>query len=275
MIINYLTEEINIPKLNKEYNNNYSDLTEDEFMTMVKMDPSSYPRMGQDFNLNVDPVMVGNLASGGRGGLLIRCYRKGEKDFLNNFQVVQDACLKYLKNRGSFSIKDAGQFPSVKEFVDYVNSNGEIGITGTSEQPTSKKELTPEEKLDGLRQKQYPKIKTVDELIEVADLDVDSDTDHGQIGQIARNLLLPHYNAGERDFLKKKVSLKKAIQRFYNASDFQVKANPLSKYNEKEGNGFKYTIIDFLVDWAIPEIPKSNIVKNLQQFAKEDSEYEL
>ena len=48
MILKFLLEDIDNNKLAKEYINNYSDLSEDDFLTMVEMDPSSYPRQGQN-----------------------------------------------------------------------------------------------------------------------------------------------------------------------------------------------------------------------------------
>ena len=249
MILKLLNEDIDNKKLEKEYINNYSDLSEDEFLTMVEMDPSSYPRLGQNnFDLSADPIGVGNLASGGKGGLLIRCFRNGEKDFLDNFKEVQNACLKYLQNRSSYSIKNAGAFPSVKTFIEYVNSDGTLEINDINNVAKEKKANNPIDKLEQLRQKQFPSIPTVEELIMVADLDEESDTEHGQVGNIAKTLLLPHYAAGERDFIKKKISVKKAIQKFYNSSDSEIERNPISKYNEKENNNYIRTVMDFIED---------------------------
>ena len=113
MILNFLDdsnmdiiEELENKKLDKEYNKSYSDLSEEDFLTLVKMDPNSYPKVGGKPDLNAEPIGVGNLASGGNAGLLIRCFRNGEKDFLNEFKRVQDACLKYTQNRGKYTYKN-------------------------------------------------------------------------------------------------------------------------------------------------------------------------
>lgn len=268
MILKLLNEDIDNKKLEKEYINNYSDLSEDEFLTMVEMDPSSYPRLGQNnFDLSADPIGVGNLASGGKGGLLIRCFRNGEKDFLNNFKEVQDACLKYLQNRSSYSIKNAGAFPSVKKFIEYINSDGALELNDINNVAKEKKANNPIDKLEQLRQKQFPSIPTVEELIMVADLDEESDTEHGQVGNVAKTLLLPHYAAGERDFVKKKLSIKKAIQKFYNSSDSEIAKNPISKYNEKENNNYIRTVMDFIEDWGINIFKESNLKHLLTTFA--------
>jgi len=273
MILQLLSESIDNKKLEKEYLNNYSDLTEDEFLTMVEMDPSSYPKTADGFDTNADPVAVGNLASGGKGGLLIRCFRNGEKDFLNNFKEVQDACAKYLKNRGKYSIRNAGQFPSVKTFIDYVKSDGNMEID-LGDNVQQKKAQTPEEKLEVLRQKQFPKIENVQKLIEIANLDPESDVEHGQIGNLARGLLLPHYNNGDTKFLNKKNSIKKAILAFSNASDAELAEKPLSKYLEKEGNDYKYKIVDFILDWYSAAVGNTNFSQLLSHYADEGKEYE-
>lgn len=272
MILNFLMEDLENKKLDKEYKNNYSDLTEDEFLTLVKMDPNSYPRVGGGFDLNAEPITVGNLASGGKGGLLIRCFREGEKDILNKFKEVQDACLKFTQNRGRYEIKNAGQFPSVASFIKYVNSDGKE-VDFEVNQVQQKKETTPEEKLEVLRQKQFPNIPNVKELIMVADLDEESDVEHGQVGQIAKTLLLPHYNAGERDFLDKKISLRFAIRTYYNSSSEKIKEHPIASYNVKEGNTFTKTILDFIQDWCGSVIKNSNLKELLDKYA-DPSTYE-
>lgn len=251
MIINFLNEDITIDKINKEYQKNYTDIPEEDFMTMVKMDPSSYPKSGSGFNTEVEPITVGNLASGGGAGLLIRCYRKGEKDFLNEFDRVRNACAKFLANRGSYSIRNAGAFGSVDEFVKYIEADGKLDGVATQNVEKEKKQLTPKEKLDGLRQKQFPQIETVEELIEIADLDEESDTEHGQIGNVARTFLLPHYNAGERSFLTKKISLRKAISKYYNS----LKPKPLKEYE---------TVKDFVLDMLPTAVGKNNVMALLK-----------
>jgi hypothetical protein len=81
-----------------------------------------------------------------------------------------------------------------------------------------------------------------------ADLDEESDTEHGQVGQIAKTLLLPHYNVGEKKFLDKKLSLRSAIRTYYNAPDQKIKEHPIASYNEKEGNAYTKTVMDFIKD---------------------------
>ena len=279
MILNFLDdsnmdiiEELENKKLDKEYNKSYSDLSEEDFLTLVKMDPNSYPKVGGKPDLNAEPIGVGNLASGGNAGLLIRCFRNGEKDFLNEFKRVQDACLKYTQNRGKYTYKNAGVFPTVKDFLAYVESDGQV-VNFEAGEVQQKKETTPREKLEVLRQKQFPNIPDVDQLIMVADLDEESDTEHGQVGQIAKTLLLPHYNAGERDFLNKKLSLRSAIRTYYNASDQKVKENPIASYNEKDGNAYTKTIMDFIKDWAPNLISRSNLKDLLQKYAVEGRDY--
>lgn len=265
MIIDFLNEDINIPAIDKEYKKNYSDIPEDIFMSIVKMDPNSYPKNGSEFDLTKEPIKVGNLASG--SGLLLRCYKNGETDFINDFKRVQDACLKFTKNRGSFEYKNAAVFPSVKSFVEYVESDGkaDIGIGQTQAEPQKKKAQTPEEKLEILRQKQFPKIETLAELIAVADLDEESDVEHGQIGNIARNLLLPHYAAGERDFLNKKVSLKKAISRYYNLDKATLKDKPLNGYE---------TVVDFIKDNRFDNGDMSNFMMLLHYLSNQGDPYQ-
>ncbi len=265
MIINFLKEEIDNQQLNKEYNKNYSDIPENDFMAMVKMDPNSYPKNGNQFDTTAEPIKVGNIAGG--NGLLIRCYRLGEKDFLQNPQKVTDCINKYILNRSKYNIKNAAQFKSVADFINYVESDGQIDLGGNVEQV--KKQQTPREKLEVLRQKQYPQIETVDELIEVADLDEDSDTEVGQIGNLAKTLLLPHYAAGERDFMTKKVSVKKALRKYYNADKKQQKEKPISKYSEKENGVFKYTVVDFIKEWLKSENKlNNNLFQLLEKYAK-------
>ena len=279
MILNFLDnsnmdiiEELENKKLDKEYNKSYSDLSEEDFLTLVKMDPNSYPRVGGNPDLTAEPITVGNLASGGNSGLLIRCFRNGEKDFLNEFKRVQDACLKYTQNRGRYTYKNAGVFPSVKDFLIYVESDGQVANFEAGE-VQQKKENSPREKLEILRQKQFPNIPDVDQLIMVADLDEESDTEHGQVGQIAKTLLLPHYNAGEKQFLDKKLSLRSAIQAYYNASDQKVKENPISSYNEKTGNGYEKTVMNFIQDWSPRLISRSNLKDLLEKYAVEGKDY--
>ena len=260
MIINFLNEEITIEKINKEYQKNYSDIPEEDFMTMVKMDPSSYPQVTKGvYNTDAEPFTVGSLASGGGGGLLIRCYRKGEKDFLKEFDRVKNACAKFLANRGSYSIKNAGAFDSVAKFLEYVEADGNVEGAGIQNVEKEKKVLTPKEKLDVLRQKQFPQIETVDELIEVANLDEDSDTEHGQIGNIARNFLLPHYAKGERDFLSKKISTRKAVTKYYN----EDKPKPLKEYE---------TVKQFVLDLLPTAVGKNNLMALLKLLCVEDAD---
>lgn len=269
MILKFLKEDIQNQKLNNEYTRAYSDIPEEDFMLMVKMDPNSYPKGTTDY-ANTEPDRVGNLAGG--NGILIRCYRKGEKDFLKNFKEVQDACDKYSKNRGRYSIKNAAQFPSVKDFVDYVKADGNIELTGVEN--TAKKENTPTDKLEQLRQKQFPKIENVEKLIEIANLDPDSDTEHGQVGNLAKTLLLPHYNNGDTKFLNKKNSLAKAIIAYSNASDEELKSKPIASYNERNENGYVKKVADFILDWYPAAFGgKSNYAALLNHYA-DTTEYE-
>ena len=271
MILSFLTEDIDNQKLNNEYTRNYSDIPEEDFMLMVKMDPNSYPKGTENYDAT-EPDRVGNLAGG--NGVLIRCYRNGDKDFLKDFKTVQDACIKYTKNRGSYDIKNPSVFKTVNDFVKYVN--GEATNVDQQQAAPTKKQQTPEEKLEVLRQKQFPQIETVQELIDVAKLDEDTEIETGQIGNIARNLLLPHYAAGERDFLIKPVSLKTAIANYNNAAGDQQKEKPISKYNEKDGKEYKFTIIDFIKDWSSSsKSANSNVMNLLKHYAVEGRDYEI
>lgn len=255
MILNFLKEDLDNPTLQREYTKNYSFVPEEDFLTIVKMDPNSYPKNGKEFDLTKEPIKVGNIASG--SGLLLRCYKNGERDFLKDFKRVQDACLKFTNNRSQFEIKNAGQFQSVSDFVNYVENDGNVEIN-VSDATQGKKKQTVEDKLELLRQKQFPKIQTLAELMAIADLDEESDIEHGQIGNVARNLLLPHYAAGERDFLNKKVSLKKAIAKYYNSDAETIKSKPLKSYE---------TVKDFIMDFIVVTDEKNNLLKLLRLLA--------
>lgn len=266
MILNLLKEDINDikeDKLRKEYERNYSDVPVDDFIKMVKMDPSSYPRNGAEANLNAEPNRVGNLASGGNGGLLIRCYRKGERDFLNKPEEVLAACDYFLKNRANLEIKNPGMYNSVEDFIKA--TKGETVAVNTDAQIKKVKE-TSEEKLEKFRAKAFPDVKAED-FLEIIKLDPETNLQAGELGNIARNFLLPAYQKGDTQVLKKKISLKRALIDYYATGDNNIKFEDLLASETP----IKDFLANFhLVNSKIDETPESNLIQLLKAFAPED-----
>ena len=277
MIWQLFMEDIDNDKIRKEYERNYSSLlSEDDFMTLVKLDPSSYP--GND--MNKEPITVGQLVAIGKQakqgkytGLFTRCWvQNNEKDFINNPRL-KDACIKYLTNRASFDIRDVSSFPSVDSFIKYVLD----GITpeGLLDK-TVKKKLTPEEKLDNLRTSQFPNIDSLEKFITVADLDPMSDVEHGQVGNLAKNLFLPLVNKGYIKFLSKINSLRQAIKNYYSyqsAGTEFYKNHPIESYIKLCDEERTDKSIEFIRDYMGVSVKESNFINMLKKLFVENVDY--
>lgn len=279
MIWELFVEDITNDKIKKEYERNYASLlSEDDFMTLVKLDPSSYP--GND--MTKEPVTVGQLVSIGKQakqgkytGLFTRCWvQNNEKNFINDPRL-KDACIRYLTNRSSFDIRDVSSFPSVDSFIKYVLDG--VKPEGLLDK-TIKKKLTPEEKLDNLRISQFPNIDSLEKFIRVAALDPMSDVEHGQVGNLAKNLFLPLINKGYIKFLSKINSLKLAIKNYYsqqsNNSDL-YNNNPIEQYLKMCDDANQDLSINFIRDFIPITKTNSKFFDNLNKLFVEGSDYIL
>ena len=270
MIFKLLNEELENKKLDKFYNQFYATkLDEDTFLKLVKLDASSH----QGNNPSNDIVNVGQLAS----AFILPDYLVNKNYTDSNLDRIKEATNRFINHRNDFDIKNPKEFLTTEEFVEYV-LNGVKPVRSQSisidkKSKSNKKEMTADEKLAQLRDAQMPNIKDLNIFKTIANLDIDSNIESGQLGEVARALLLPFYNKSlsnnaemveeNQEFLNQKKRTKIAIINYYEKKD-------------KKLNTFK-SISDFLDEYAPigTNIDNVNIVKVLRNFLTEGVDFEI
>lgn len=165
----------------KHYRSSFD--SEEQFLEIVKLDPSSFPKQGNDYDMTTEPERVGQLASG--NGLFIRCWNNGERDFLNYKDDVIRASLEFLRNRKSFAIKNPGAFPSVRDFVDYVLNKKELQVDQTAVKPKNKNVS-----IDDKFETYYAKDFNRSDFDKIIIIDPQTEVRSDKIGDVAQQVLL-------------------------------------------------------------------------------------
>ena len=176
-------------KIDTEYERNFSQIPRDIFDAIVLMDPKT----------QVAGDEIKNMGFGSKQ-LLLPKYLSGETDFVDNAETVTAALTNYYPNIANYP--KFNEFRSVADFLTFM-ANPEGAEIEKAEQ------LSP---LDKLYNKYY---SDIDREIFNKIIAMDSKTGETNIGELAKNLLLPAYRKGEHDFVENEEAVKAAIEKFY------------------------------------------------------------
>lgn len=234
--------------IDDEYNKDWSDISREVFDKIIVLDPQT----------DIEKNKIGS----GTKQLLLPKYVEGETDFVDNKDVTT-ALDTFYKNRGTYpqTLRNLGNFPSVKDFVDYIINGDESEFAKTHDFDTVEQPKEKESKLDALYKQYYEKNidrETFNQIIEL-----DPQSSENSIGPVAKNLLLPKYIAGEK-FLDD-LRIEKAIAIYYADSDtYPADKKELTKYNS----------VKEFVDYVTAG-PESSFIADLKSHYKEGKDFEV
>lgn len=232
-------------KIDSEYERNWSDIDRNIFDQIILLDPRT----------NIDNDFVGPNAK----LFLLPQYREGEIDFLDDSEKVKAALETYNNHRNEYPkiLRNITTFPSVADFVDYIENGEDSEFYKTHEQALSdegeeKVKISP---IDEIYNKYY---NDIDRDIFDKIIALDPETTDNKIGSAAKNLLLPNYRKGEKDFVDNP-QVTKAIALFNNES---------KTYASDKRNIEQYPSVAAFVDYIITG-GESNFMKYLKENTSE------
>lgn len=183
--VNYRRTYI-VEDLESEYTKNYSDIPNEDFNKIIRLDVDSYPNQDN----TKSPFKVGQLAGG--NGLLIKTYRKGDTSWLRDSKKCDDilnATSIFYKNRKSMPIKNPSQFESIEQFLDMVLNGTEVKAVETPRESEEEKSLN---KIEKLRLSQFPSIPS-EKFLNLIEADDESDVKKGIVSNNIKTFLAPFY----------------------------------------------------------------------------------
>lgn len=232
-------------KADDEYVKNYSNIEREIFDKIVLADP--FTRV-----LNNEIQTIGPNAK----QLLLPKYEKESDFILNNLDEIKSTLQTYMDNRRNYPVelRNISNFNSVEEFVNFVKNPESVKV-----EVSQKEEINP---LDDVYNKYYSDIdkEIFDKIIKL-----DPETTDKKIGDVAKNLLLPKYKKGDRDFLNRELEIKNAIEIF---NEDKV------KYPSEKQSVQNYESIDEFVKF-VTEGPDSNLVQTLKNNKNIEGEFKV
>lgn len=240
-----IQEKLLLEDIQSEYEKHYNSIPYDTFIEIVKLDPQT-----RIINNEIDKI--GPNAS----GLLLQRYLQGDTEFLNYGEEVYNSIDTFIKNRARYDIKNIRQFQnnSVREFINYVENPETLTLNVG----------TVKDKLTQIYDKNYSSIErsVFDEIIL---LDPKTNIEKGNIGPSAKNLLLPKYLSGEKEFLNDKFRVAQAIE------DFEELKNSFP--TDKQNINLFASVNDF-INYVLSG-PKSDLIATLESDTRIDPEKQV
>jgi len=234
-----------IEDVTKDYEKHYNSIPYETFIEILKLDP-------QTKFVNNEPDKIGPNAS----GLLLQRYMKGDTEFLNYGEEVYNAIDAFIKNRASYPIKNIREFQNntVREFINYVENPESLNLNTQNKT----------DKLTQIYDKYYSSIdrETFNKILK---MDPKTNIEKGLIGDVAKNLLLPKYLAGETDFINLENQIERAIEDF---EEFK------SSYPQDKRSISNFESVSDFVNYVLAG-PKSNLVLELENDERVDSQTNL
>lgn len=109
-------------KIDKIYNDYYSDIQREVFDKIISLDPET------------NESKIGSIAK----NLLLRCYKKGDRDFVNNSDALIAAIERYVAYKNTYPAdkQDLMSYESINDFVSYIPTSRTIAsLAGTDYAP--------------------------------------------------------------------------------------------------------------------------------------------
>lgn len=221
-------------KVDDEYAKNYANIERETFDKIILADPFTRVSNGEIQTIGPNAKQ-----------LLLPRYEK-ERDFiLGNLEEIKSSLQTYMNNRKNYPVelRNISNFNSVEEFVNFIRDPESVKVV-----VTQKEEINP---IDEIYNKYYSDIDkdTFSKIIKL-----DPETTDKKIGDVAKNLLLPKYKKGDRDFLNQELEIKNAIEIF---NEDKV------KYPPEKQSVQNYESIDEFIKF-VTEGPDSNLVQTLK-----------
>lgn len=175
-LFNYLIEA----KIDTEYEKSYSDIPRDIFNSLIMIDPKTTV-------VNNEPQGIGFVAK----NLIVPAYRKGENILQDDTEKIKQTITAYYAGLSKYP--KPNEFSTVADLLTFMENPTE------QDNKTKTDAEKPVDPLTDIYTKYYSKIprEDFDAIIEL-----DPNTTDQKIGNIAKNLFLPKYIAGETWILR-------------------------------------------------------------------------
>lgn len=129
-------EIIDAPKQDKTedritdiYNKYYSDIPREDFNKIISLDPQT------------DDRRIGDIAK----NLILRCYRRGDKDFLANSDSLVAAIERFLEMKDVYEVdkQNLMNYPDIQSFISYIPPSPILAsLAGTRYEPVEGRDFT-------------------------------------------------------------------------------------------------------------------------------------